>query len=192
MPNYAYELRSADLAPILYNQLSQRMNSKHLTVPAYAIAFLLILFPLLDTALSVLPPRFGEVAWRFGATGLFSRALMTPLLGLLLAFAVALLREQRKMQRAVAIVSALVAVVVIGAMGMFVLDAVQMRSQVRPQAKTAFDIASLVALGKFMLGLLILVAFTISGWKASRREAAARVRTKEKIEVPAGVLISQR
>jgi hypothetical protein len=167
-------------------------NSKHLTIPAYAIACLLILFPLLDTALSVFPPRFGEVAWRFGATGLFSRALMTPLLGLLLAFAVALIRDQRKMQRAVAVVSAVVAVVIIGAVGLFVLDAVQMRSQVRPQAKTAFDIASLVALGKFVLGLMILVAFTISGWKASRRDATARVRVKDKVEAPAGVLIGQR
>jgi hypothetical protein len=168
------------------------MNSKHLTVPAYAIAFLLILFPLLDTALSVFPPRFGEVAWRFGATGIFSRTLMTPLLGLLLAFAVALLREQRKMQRAIAIVSALAAVVVIGAMGMFVLDAVQMRVQVRPQAKTAFDVASLVALGRFTLGLLILVAFAISGWQASQRDATARVRSKEKTDVTTGVLIGQR
>lgn len=168
------------------------MNSKHLTVPAYAMASLLILFPLLDTALSVIPPRFGEVAWRFGATGLFSRALMTPLLGLLLAFAVALLREHRKIQRAIAIVSAVVAVVVVGAIGMFVLDAVQMRSQVSPQAKTAFDIASLVALGKFTFGLLILVAFTISGWRASGRDGTVRVRAKEKTDVAAGVLISQR
>jgi hypothetical protein len=75
---------------------------------------------------------------------------------------------------------------------MFVLDAVQMRAQVRPQAKTAFDVASLIALGKFMLGLMVLGAFTISGWKASRNElSAGRSRTKEKAE-PAGVLIGQR
>jgi hypothetical protein len=43
-----------------------------------------------------------------------------------------------------------------------------------------------------MLGLMALVAFTISGWKASRREASARVRVKEKVEVPGGVLIGQR
>jgi hypothetical protein len=45
------------------------MQSKHIALPSYGIAFLLILFPLLDTTLAVFPPRFGEVTWRFGATG---------------------------------------------------------------------------------------------------------------------------
>jgi hypothetical protein len=103
-----------------------------------------------------------------------------------------LLRDQRKMQRAVAVVSGVVAIMVILAMGMFVLDAVQMRSQVRPQAKTAFDVASLVALGKFLFGLLVLVSFTISGWKASALNAAGvRNRSKEKVET-GSVLIGQR
>jgi hypothetical protein len=44
-----------------------------------------------------------------------------------------------------------------------------------------------------VLSLLVLIAFTISGWKASRRDAAsARSRSKEKIETSTGVLLGQR
>lgn len=152
------------------------MLTRLLAVPAYAVAFLLAFFPLLDTALSVFPPNLGEVAWRFGAAGLFSRALMTPLLGLLLAFAVALLLEHRKVLRGLSILSGLTSAVLLGTIVLFLLDALQMRSQVQPHAKVAFDIASAVALGKYGLGILVLGAFAASGWKASARVHAPSSR----------------
>lgn len=151
---------------------------RRIAVPAYLIAALLILFPLLDTALSVLPPRLGEVSWRFGAAGLFSRALMTPLLGFLLAYAVALLLEQRRVLRAFSVLNAVLAVVLLGATTLFILDAVQMRAQVNPQAKTAFDVATLVALAKYGLGMVVTVAFAVTGWKGSRRDLTQPVRGK--------------
>ena len=165
------------------------MQLRHIAVPAYSVAFLLVFLPLLDTTLSVFPPRFGEVAWRFGAAGLFSRALLTPLLGLLLAFAVGLMLEHRRVLRALSLFSAFVAVVIVGAIGLFLLDAAQMRSQVVEQAKTPFDVASLIAIGKYGLGLLVLAAFTVCGRKASRGDnAVAKSRAREKGEA-AGLLL---
>lgn len=148
------------------------MVRKHLAAPAYAVAALLVLFPLLDTALSVLPPRPGEVAWRFGAAGLFSRAVMTPLLGLLLAFAVALLLEQRRALRLIAVVSGLTAALLATALGLFLLDSLQMRSQVAADAKSTFDVATVVAIGKYGVGVVLLALFSAKGWRASANRTA--------------------
>lgn len=149
---------------------------RYLAVPAYLVASLLALFPLVDTALSILPLRVGEVSWRFGATGLVSRALMTPLLGVLLAFAVALLLEHRRVLRTISVLMGVAAAALVGAFLLFVLDFLQMRGQVNPQARVAFDVASLVALGKYALGLIVALAFAVAGWKASRRGRAAARR----------------
>ena len=164
------------------------MRVKYFVLPAYCVAFLLIVFPLLDTALSVYPTRVSEVAWRFGATGLFSRALMTPMLGLLLAFGVALLAEHRAAQRVIAVLSGLLVLTLAGAVVLFTLDALQMRVQVRPEAKTAFDLASAAALAKYITGAVVALAFAIMSWKAasSRDGRVSKVRRAEESTLVVG------
>src|SRR5687768_7635051 len=74
----------------------------HLVGPGYAVGGLFILIPFLDNVISVWPFRLGEVAWRFGAVGLFSRSLLTPLLGLFLLLGLSILAEHRLFTRVVA------------------------------------------------------------------------------------------
>jgi len=150
------------------------MQMRRIAVPGYLVAFLIFLFPLLDTALSVWPPQTGTLAWRFGAVGLFSRALMTPLLGVLVAFAIALLLEHRTFLRVLAIANGVAVVLIVLVMGLFLLDALEMRVQVRPDAKRAFDAASTVALVKYGTGMLVALAFAVHGWKASKRTGVAK------------------
>jgi hypothetical protein len=150
------------------------MHMRRIALPAYLVAFLIFLFPLLDTAMSVWPPQPGEVAWRFGAAGFFSRALMTPLLGVLNAFAVSLYLERRTVLRALAIASGIAVVMIVGVMGMFMLDALEMRSKVALGMKFAFDVASVVALVKYGAGMLVALAFAVVGWRASKRAAAPK------------------
>ena len=150
----------------------REMHMRRIALPAYLVAFLVFLFPLLDTALSVWPPQTGDVAWRFGAAGFFSRALMTPLLGVLIAFAVALYLDQRRVLRVIAVASAVAVVMIIGVMGMFMLDALEMRSKVVEARKFAFDVASAVALLKYGTGMLVAIAYAAVGWKASKHAVA--------------------
>jgi hypothetical protein len=144
------------------------MKTRALIWPGYAAAALLIAMPLLDTLLSVWPLRPGEVSWRFGAVGLFSRALMTPLLGLLLMFAISLLFDHRRVTRTIAVAAGASILVIGGAMLLFVLDALQMRAQVRPEAMRAFDVATIVAFAKYGFAIITALGFAIPGWKASR------------------------
>lgn len=163
------------------------MSKKHLTIPGYLCAVLLASFPLVDSLLAVWPLRLGELSWRFGSAGLVSRTLLTPLLWLLLAYAIALLAEQRRVLRGISILSALITAMIVALIPLFLLDAVQMRAQVVPAAIFAFTVASVAALAKYMLAAIVTLSFAIFGWKASRRSRVAghaREGTRESRPTP--------
>jgi predicted metal-binding membrane protein len=109
------------------------------------------------------------VSWRFGAVGIFSRALMTPLFGFFTLFALSLAFEHRRVTRTLAVISGVLVVCIAGGMLFFVLDAIQMRVQVRPEAVRTFDVATIAALAKYGAAIIVGLGFAIPGWKASRR-----------------------
>jgi hypothetical protein len=147
-------------------------------LPGYLILATMIVFPLLDAVLTVWPLRLSEVSWRFGAVGMFSRAVMTPLFGVILVYGLALIYDHRMVQRAVAIVAAISALALLGVSFAFVLDAVQMRGQVQPHMKTPFDVASVVALGKLLVISLISVLLFFAAFRSS---GGVRGRSRERV-----------
>jgi hypothetical protein len=144
-----------------------------LTTSAYLVAITLILYPILDTVLAVWPLRATESTWRFGATGLLSRTLMTSSLGLLLTMVIALVAGHRMALRAASVASAVAAVTLLALTGMFMLDALQTRATVNPQAKTAFDVASAVALIKTVVGAALAAGLAVGGWRSELARQAA-------------------
>jgi hypothetical protein len=158
-------------------------------VPGYAVAFLLCALPLVDTTLGVWPPRGGEIAWRFGAAGMFSRALMTPLLGLFLAFAIALLLGHRRTLRTLSLLCALGAAGTLGTVLLFALDMIRMRAQVNPQAQTAFQIASVAAMVKYVIGALVLASLAVCAWRGASQSRGGAVRVSSE---PRGPLLGTR
>ena len=136
---------------------------------AYGVALLLIAIPLLDTIISIWPLRVGDVTWRFGAVGLSSRAVMTPLLGLVVGLATAIIMQHRVAVRTFAVLGFVGAVLALVAMGFFTLDALQTRAQVRPEASGAFDTASAMALFKLLAGFVVALLLGIGGWRAGRK-----------------------
>lgn len=145
---------------------------KPLALTSYAVAALLIAIPMADTVLAVLPLRPGEVAWRFGALGLGSQAVMTPLLGGLLALVTAAVFEHRRGVRTLQILAVLAAVLLLAASVLFVLDAAQTRASIRATAKGVFDKASVVALVKYFVGVAVSVAFALAGQRVIGRMGA--------------------
>lgn len=143
---------------------------RFLTWPAYLIASILIVIPMTDTALSVWPPRLGDVGWRFGMAGVYSRTLMTSLLGLLVFLAFAAAFEHRRLIRVLSVLSGIAAATILATMVFFALDAVQMRARVPPEAKTAFDLASVAAFAKYAIATLILSVTSVASWRVSRAQ----------------------
>lgn len=142
-----------------------------LVASGYGVLILMFFTPIAETFLSVLPVRASEVTWRFGAFGLFSRALMTPLLALAAMCGLAYVRGHRGTLRFLGGTAALLLVILLLSLGMFALDAVQARAQVTPQALASFDVAATLAVGKIVFSSVILALMAIGAWKSAGRPA---------------------
>lgn len=155
------------------------MDQQRFIAPsAYFMAAILVVFPLSELVITVWPLHFGTTAWRFGAAGLLSRTLMTPLLGILLAAATAMFFGHRKTLRTVGIVSLVLAVLLVAACGLFALDALEMRVQVNPKVKHAFDVATVQAMAKLGICLLWSAVLALGTFKALKKPRGAAKRDR--------------
>lgn len=152
--------------------------NRPLVIVAYAMVLLMILIPIGEALLSVAPFRLGDTAWRFGAAGMVSRALMTPLLGLILLGAIGYALERRWVVLTTAGLALFAMLALFGAQVIFILDAVQMRSLVREEARQAFDAASVLALFKMFVSGVVTLLLAIGAWRMARaaRKAPASAR----------------
>jgi len=145
-----------------------------ISAPLYFATILLVALPALDLVANIWPLRFGDVGWRYGAAGLMSGYLLTPLLGLLLAWVVASLGRHRRamlITSVFAVFGALVLVVIV--LG-FALDALQVRSGISPENMSHFEIGALKALLKYVVVILALLWPGIVGWRIWRAERRGR------------------
>jgi hypothetical protein len=154
---------------------------RFLLVPGYLIGASLTLIPLFDAVMSAMPLRPGDVGWRFGFEGLMSRAIMTPMLGLLIVLVCATAFEHRRVVRVVAILAAVAAASSLILIVFFALDALTLRRQVRPDTLRAFDLASLGAVAKYLWGSIVLTVVAAGSWKNSR---ARPTREEPAVAIP--------
>lgn len=142
--------------------------SRALMGSLYMVALGLVVAPLAGTLVSVWPVQIGVVSWRFGAAGMFSRGLLTSLMGLVLTGAGAIVFGHRRTLRALAVASGLAAVALLLAAGLLLLDAAQLRGSVRPQALPAYHVAAAGALVRTLYASLATALMAVGGWKTSR------------------------
>jgi hypothetical protein len=140
---------------------------RRIAAPTYALAAIFVFFTGLELLQATWPPKIGEVAWRVVAIGLVSRTLLTPLLGLLLAFAVALFLEQRRVLRGLAIANGALAALLLIAMAVFALDALQMRTQIGPLSRQMYQVSVGLSLVKLSITLAFLTGMALIQWRAA-------------------------
>jgi hypothetical protein len=148
-------------APTVYHRLAPCL---------YLLAFILILVPLVDAAVSITPFHVRNVQWRFGAIGLFTNTLLTPGVGFTLAVVTAALLQHFRTQRVLSILAWISVVVLLGLLVVFALDALQTRAMVRPEMMRPFVLASTVAACKLVLWTIAFIVFA----RASRVPRALR------------------
>ena len=149
---------------------------KNLAWPFYLTGLVIIIFPAVEYVLTIWPLSFGVISWRFGAVGLLTRAIMTPMVGLALVFGTAVLLEHTWVQRGVAVLGIAGTAVLILAVVMFTLDLFQFRNQVRPEASLAYDVSSGMALTKLFAGTIVLLSFGLSALRMVRRAGGKKSR----------------
>lgn len=155
----------------------------------YAIGILIFLAPLGDLAAGVGSLNPGAVPWRFGVAGLLSGALVLPMVGMGLWLVAAVLLEHRGFLRVLSVLAAILFLVVGVTLVVFALDTLQVRVQVRQDAKRAFDLAAAKAAVTFLLeGVVLAVlavnvhraAKTLTGTRSARRHDASPLLVQSK------------
>jgi hypothetical protein len=154
---------------------SDRVRS--LRAPGYFILAMAVVFPLVELVLSVSPWHPTAVMWRFGVMGLAASAAGTPLTALFFIYALALLAGDRNVVRVVCAVAAVIAVVLILGAGGFVLDVLQMKARVKPEALRQFKYASAQALIKQLFWGVAAGVLAISAFRTVRKTRTQTVRS---------------
>ena len=134
-------------------------NYRQLAPSAYLVGAVLFAFPLFDSSVSLSPWNVGNPQWRFGAIGLLSNTLMIVALGAFIAITTAVTLNQDRMRRILGIACWSVSVLLLGAMAAFALDAVQSRAEIRSDLLFSYQIASVTAEVKILLGALSFALF---------------------------------
>ncbi len=136
-----------------------------LSGPLYVVAFVLVAIPSIDFVLSVPAVNFSSVQWRFAAVGLLSGYTLTPILGFGLAFVVASILKQYRVQRILVILCLTIGLALLVMCGAFLLDALQLRISIPADGRVAYNSAWKRALLKHLLSALALLYL---GWSARR------------------------
>ncbi len=127
-----------------------------------------MLTPLLDVLARTWPIRITEVGWRFGATGIVLNTLVTPLLGIFIAIAVASLLGHRPAVRVLSILCWVIAGLLAISVGMFMLDSLQVRGEVATQNRGQFTAPTTKAIILGIVSTIVVVWLGVSGFRASR------------------------
>jgi hypothetical protein len=157
---------------------------RQFAAPTYLVALALTVIPPFDAVMQVLPLRIHDPRWRFGFFGLTSNALMVPMTGLLIAFLAAAVFEHRQLQRVIGVLSLVAAAGIFVLLGVFSLDALQVRQDVQPAAQLAFKVASLTALMKAGLGILTLCTFAYAGFRVRKSRATDKSQRGGDLVIP--------
>ena len=156
----------------------------------YLLSALLIITPLVDGTMQLLPFRFGDERWRFGSVGTLSNILLVPLLGFLIAIAVATLTDARRVKRVLGTICVILGVVLAAISVLFILDYFQVRIAVTPKFQRSVGIATTSALIKNLVAIIILFLLSRSGFAGPRvivnRKVAPVIETSSTPLLPLG------
>ena len=149
---------------------------RRLAWPTYFVAFLLVVISKMDYLSNVWPLRPADVQWRYGSVGLLAGFLLTPLLGFLMAMLAAAVLDHRIVLRVLSILGLVTGAVLLLAVPLFTLDALQLRGTVPSDASSLYDVGVLKAIIKH---LTIGVAFGWLGWAGIRASKGSGRRRRE-------------
>ena len=155
--------------------------------PAYIIATLVILVPLMEIGGTAWPYRISNPEWRLSLVSAGAAASTAILLGLLLIYVLGTLFDDRPAIWLVALIGALMTASCVLAGGIFLLDALELRSRVSPGSEGRFGVASSLALAKVCFAGFAALVIAVSAFRAGRNLRRASMRKSKK---PAPVMVN--
>ena len=150
-------------------------TNKPMARAGYLLAALLVITPLVDGTMQLLPLRLSDERWRFGAVGSLSNILLVPLLGLLLAIAVATFTDSRRTKRVLGAICGVLGFGLAAFSVLFILDYFQVRTIVTPKFQHATAVATTSALVKNLVSIVVLILLSRAGFAGPKALVTRRV-----------------
>jgi hypothetical protein len=133
--------------------------------------------PLVELVLAAWPFQVSQAPWRLSLIGTASSVVGMPVFALFIMLVLAAISGDRSTAWFLSSVCILGAALCLLASGTFVLDALQMKAQVRAAVASRYNIASSWAVVKLCLAGATLLVLAVSSWRTAetiRREPAVR------------------
>ena len=140
----------------------------------YFAAFSLFVSFLADLVIKIWPIKLSELNWRVGASGLVMDVLMASIVPLAIFYFAAFMNNDRKTLQFMRWLTVAVGVIAIGLLGLFALDAVQVRAQLPQNVKAQFIKAALKASLQGTLSATLFIWFGLTVGKVIKSVGVAR------------------
>ena len=148
-------------------------TARRLRLPGYIVVGYMAIGSLLDVIVSTQPAQIHDVRWRLAVSTLLTGATGTELLGAVLFLALAVALADGVAMWVGFALSLLLGLAYIGLGGIFALDSLQMRGQVRPDMLSRYSLSLVWTLARILFtGVALLI---IAGAFLRAARALARV-----------------
>lgn len=144
--------------------------ARPLALAGYPIALLLIVTSLLDTLPKILPADLGSRDWRYGALGLVFNSMVTPLLGLAIAAASAIVARHWGTLRLISVVFLALAVLAVVGGLLFIVDFSALASSLSERVTPGFKVATWKTVAIVLLAAPVAAWLGIGGLRAARAD----------------------
>jgi hypothetical protein len=160
--------------------------TRRLRVPGYMVAALLFVLTFFELAVATWPYRPHDISWRLGVAGGISGGAGTALIAIFFAFAIALAAGDRPVLWLVSAISGLAAALFLIGCAFFVLDALQMKGQVKPELMSRYNLSFAWGFAKIVLDIVVFAGVAYSGIKsAGALSRSVRAAKSPSLLVPA-------
>ena len=140
---------------------------RRLRVPGYLVMALLGIVTFAEISVAAWPFRLHDVGWRLAVAGAASGGAGTALLAIFLALVIAVISDDRGVVLLVSIICIVAALCCIVGGGVFALDALQMKGQVKPELVSRYDAALVWGLAKIILAGIVFIGVAISAFRTA-------------------------
>lgn len=146
-------------------------GSRQFAFPSYLATFSLLLFPLLDQVMQLVPTaKLHDPRWRFGAIGLLSNILVLPVFSLMVILFLASFYDDSLLRRVVSALALVASVGLLLSTGLFMLDSIQVRGLMRPEAMNSWAVATSTALVKLIVAIVATAWFGLKGVRGMEKQ----------------------
>ena len=161
----------------------------------YLCAFILFFMPYFQAFAGIWPLQLGALQWRFQATGALSGILMLPFIGMVLGLVIARASGHKGISRLIGVVAAITTVALLIAIGLFLMDALQLRKIVPDKSMMAFNKATFTATSTLLISFVVFAVLTVVSFRGPTGEMKVtppktKFKTAKGDDTP-GLLIGQ-